>query len=102
MDRTDKPNFSPRRFPTKSILAAKESRQKGREWWVGLKMDLKKIELIFCSSKLPTKTNLFPFSLSFLHRICFGRFCLLCRDQVCTKKIGMYLSKAKPLGTHSL
>jgi hypothetical protein len=41
MDRTDKPNFPPQHFLTKSVLTAKKSRKKGRELWVWLKMDKK-------------------------------------------------------------
>ncbi len=49
MDRSDQPNFPPQRFPTKSVLTARKPRQKGREWWVGLKMDLNKNRLDFLS-----------------------------------------------------
>jgi hypothetical protein len=58
MDRSDQLNFPPQRFPTSANLSAGKSRQKGREWWVGLKINLKKIELIFhpstpsCQNKL--------------------------------------------------
>ncbi len=61
MDRSDKPNFLPLRFPTKSILTARQSRQKGREWWVGLEMDPKKIELIFCPSTPSHQNKLLSF-----------------------------------------
>ncbi len=49
MDRSDQLNFPPQRFPTKSVLTARKSRQKGREWWVGLKMDLKQNRADFLS-----------------------------------------------------
>ncbi len=43
------PNFLPQHFPTKSIPTARKRTRKGKEWWVGLKMDLKNDEAFFLS-----------------------------------------------------
>jgi hypothetical protein len=49
-DRANQPNFPPQRFLTKAILIARMSGQRLTKWWVGLKMDLKNFDLIFCPS----------------------------------------------------
>jgi hypothetical protein len=67
MDRTDKLNFPPQHFSAKSILTARKSRQKGREGWVGLKIDLKKNRGDFLSvSTFPPKPTSFLLDLSVL------------------------------------
>ncbi len=55
LTRTDQPNFPPQRFLTKVILTARMSTQRRKKRWAGLKMDLKKNDLIFRPSNLPAK-----------------------------------------------
>jgi hypothetical protein len=68
MNRSDQPNFPPQRFLTKSVLTARKSRQEAREWWVGLKMDLKPNWADFLSvNTFPPKQSSFLLVLSVLH-----------------------------------
>ncbi len=75
MDRSDQPSFPPQHFPTKSILrTARKPIQKEREWWVGLKMDLKKNWLDFLSvNTFPPKPTILLLDLSVLFWINFSK-----------------------------
>jgi hypothetical protein len=69
--RTDQPNFPPQRFLTKAIRTARMSRQRLTKWWVGLKMDLKKIWPDISSvNTLPPKSQCDVLDLSVLCPAC--------------------------------
>ncbi len=57
IDRIDPPTSSHSVFRPNPL----EQRQKQRKWWIGMKIDLKKVEAFFVRQHLPAKTNSFPF-----------------------------------------
>ncbi len=91
------PNFLPQRFPTQSVGTERKKRQKQRKLWVGLKMDLKKVEVFFVRQQLPAKTEKVPFRfISFI-----SLMYQITRDTIWKKRLIWIQFHAGPLDLYS-
>ncbi len=69
IERIDQPNFPPQHFPTKSSVTEWKTRQKQIKWWVGMKIDLKKVDAFvhtIIRQDLPPQTEMLSFRFTSL------------------------------------